>query len=85
MTAPNIIPGIINSALLALPSILALVREQHAAAHPDAPPLTDAEVFAGLTGAITDSGATDDAWERATPSTSPTPADGDPGGGDTGE
>lgn len=50
-----------------LPSILALVKEAHSTANPDAPPLTDAEVFAALQSAIESSVAKDEQWKAQHP------------------
>ena len=58
---------ILNTALGALPSILALIRDRHAAATPGAPPLTDADVIAGLHSAVTSVVEKGDAWKAAHP------------------
>lgn len=57
---------IVSVAIQELPSILALIRQRHADAHPDAT-LTDEQVLAGLASAIMSSLAKDDAWLAAHP------------------
>jgi hypothetical protein len=52
--------GIINTAISALPGIIGLVRQQHAATNPGAPPLTDEQVKAALRDAVAQSLAQDD-------------------------
>jgi hypothetical protein len=52
--------GIVNTAITALPAIIALVRQQHAAANPEDPPLTDEQVFAALNDAVAKTVAEDD-------------------------
>jgi hypothetical protein len=71
----SIIPGILNTVVGALPSILALVRENHASANPEAPPLTDADVFAALNEAVTKSIAVDEHWKAEHPVTPAEPND----------
>jgi hypothetical protein len=61
---PVNVTGVIIAALGSLPAILALIRETHATAHPDAPPLTDADVFAALAYAVASSVAIDENWKR---------------------
>lgn len=59
--------GLVNLITGALPSILALIRENRAAANPAAPPLTDAEVIAGLHAAVSSVVAKGDNWKAAHP------------------
>ncbi len=59
--------GILNSALNALPAILALIHAEHAKANPDAAPLTDAQVIAALHDAVASVVAKGDAWKLAHP------------------
>lgn len=47
----------------AMPAILALINARHKEANPDAPPLTDAQVFAALRDWATTTLAIDDAAE----------------------
>lgn len=63
----SLVPGILNTVVSALPSIVALVRENHAKVNPEAPPLTDADVFAALSEAVTNSVAVDEQWKAAHP------------------
>ncbi len=63
MAADTNAASIINTALGALPSILALVKASHATANPGAPPLTDEQVTAALRDAVTQSLAKDDEIE----------------------
>jgi len=63
MTVGSNTTSIVNTALAALPQILASLRSNHAEANPGAPPLTDAEVIAGLKSAVDTSLAKDDAIE----------------------
>jgi hypothetical protein len=65
------ITGVVNVALGALPSILALIRQKHAEEHPNAPPLTNADVFAALAYAVTSSVAKDESWKAAHPIAQP--------------
>ena len=74
--------GIINIAVGALPSILALIRGFHQTQNPTAPPLTDADVFAALAYAVTSTVAIDEAWKMqnfppVVPSASPPSTTGD--------
>ena len=55
--------SVLNTALAALPHVLEIIRAKHAEDNPGAPPLTDAEVIAGLHAAVTSSLAQDDAIE----------------------
>lgn len=59
MVDPNI-ASIVNTAIGALPGILAMIRSEHKANVPDAPELTDAQVFAALHDAVTQTVAKDD-------------------------
>jgi len=60
--SPVNVDGVISAALGALPAILALIRSRHFQENPDAPPLTDADVFAALAFAVASSVAVDDKW-----------------------
>ena len=60
--------SVLNTALGALPSILALVRSSHAHTHPGAAPLTDADVFAALEQAAAQVLAKGAAWKAVHPS-----------------
>lgn len=44
--------GIVTAAFAALPSIIGAIRAEHAAANPDAPPLTEAQALAALQAAV---------------------------------
>jgi hypothetical protein len=59
--------SVINTAIGALPGILALIRANHAAANPDAPALTDEQVTLALQEAVASSVAKDEAWQAAHP------------------
>ena len=59
--------GVINTAIQALPGILALIRANHAQQNPGEPPLTDADVLKALDDAVTQSVAKDEAWKAAHP------------------
>lgn len=61
------VTGLVNVATSLLPSILAMIRENHAQAHPGAPPLTDADVFAALAQAVESSVAKDETWKAQHP------------------
>lgn len=74
--------GILNVAIGALPSILALIKSSHAAQNPGAAPLTDADAFAALAFAVASSAAKDRAWLAAHPVEADRPA---PPASDTGE
>ena len=67
--------GIINIAVGALPSILALIRGFHQQQDPTAPPLTDAAVFAALAYAVASSVAVDEAWKLAHSAPAGSPGD----------
>lgn len=69
---PTDLTGILNTAIGALPSIVALIRGNHATAHPEAPPLTDADVFAALEHAVAATVAKGDVWKTAHPPTNDT-------------
>lgn len=60
---------IINTAIVNLPGIIAVIRGDHAARNPDAPLLTDEEVKAALLSAVGASLAKDEAWLAAHPNT----------------
>lgn len=51
--------NIITTAIGALPGIIGLIKGQHAAANPDAPPMTDDQAKAALAAAIAESLAKD--------------------------
>jgi len=59
--------AIFNTAIGALPSILALIRERHAAANPGAPALTNEEAIAGLHSAVASVVGKGDAWKATHP------------------
>jgi len=59
--------ALINTAITNLPGIIALIRGDHAARHPDAPLLTDEQVQAALLSAVGSSLAKDDDWLRLHP------------------
>lgn len=73
--------GIINTAIGALPGILALIRTEHTTANPGVPPPTDAEVIAALQSAIASSIAKDEAWKAAHPASQTDTGSDIPGGG----
>jgi hypothetical protein len=54
--------SIINTAIGALPSIIALIRGNHTSQNPGVPPPTDEEIIAGLQRAVESSIAKDDLW-----------------------
>lgn len=54
--------ALVNVGVAILPEVLALFRSRHAAADPNAPTPTDAEVLAGLKAAVEQSIATDNDW-----------------------
>lgn len=59
--------NIINTAIGALPSIIALIHANHVVANPGEPPPTDADVIAALQSAVASSIAKDEAWKAAHP------------------
>lgn len=59
--------SVINTAIVNLPGIIALIKGNHASANPGAPPLTDEQVKAGLLQAIGSSLAKDELWLTAHP------------------
>jgi uncharacterized protein (DUF362 family) len=67
--------SIFNTAIGALPGILALIRANHTSQNPDAPALTDDQVLEALAQAVASSIAKDEAWLAANP---PRPTDGGP-------
>jgi hypothetical protein len=48
-----------------IPDIVTLVKAKHAAQHPDAPPLTSADIIAGFDQAFSDSIAKDEMLRKA--------------------
>jgi hypothetical protein len=54
--------SVVNTAIGALPGIIGLIRADHAARNPGAPPLTDEQVMAGLQSAVASSVAKDEQW-----------------------
>ena len=74
--------GIINTALGLLPSVLNLIKANHAAANPGEPPLTDEQVKAALRDAVAQSLAKDDEIEadikRRRDAENPPPPGGEP-------
>jgi hypothetical protein len=68
MNGGNTAVSIVTTAIGALPSILAIIRASHANANPQAPPLTDADVFAALQQAVEHVIAKGEAWKAAHPS-----------------
>lgn len=61
--------GVINTAINALPGILALIRANHAQQNPNDPPLTDADVLKALDDAVSKTIAIDEAWKTSHPVT----------------
>lgn len=59
--------ALINTGISVLPSILAFLKVSHAAANPTAPPLTDAQALAALSGAIAASLNIDQNWLASHP------------------
>ena len=64
---PIDVTSILNTAIVNLPGIIALIKGDHAAKNPGAPPLTDEQVKAGLLQAIGSSLAKDEEWLRLHP------------------
>ena len=59
--------ALVNTVATVLPGIFALIRANHAAAHPGAPEPTSAEVIAAFETAVAESLARGDAWLAAHP------------------
>ena len=68
------VAGLVNVATSLLPSIMALIRDAHGNANPDAPPLTDADVFAALQAAVESSVVKDETWKQQHPPANDTSA-----------
>jgi hypothetical protein len=60
-------PGLLNLIIGQIPGIIAMVKANHAATDPTAPPPTDADVLAALQQAVASSIAKDDLWLQAHP------------------
>jgi hypothetical protein len=73
--------SVINTAIGALPSIIALIKSAHQQAAPDAPALTDDQVIAALHSAVVQTLAVDDADEAAIRAEKPDVGGDVPGGG----
>jgi hypothetical protein len=61
-------PGLLNLLIGQLPVVIGMIKGLHAAADPNAPPPTDAEVLAALQQAVASSIAKDDQWLSEHPS-----------------
>lgn len=61
------VTGIFNTAMTVLPGIIAMIRENHRQANPDAPALTDQEVLEAFQQAVASSLAKGEAWLAAHP------------------
>lgn len=59
--------AILQAALASLPAVLALLRDNHAATNPGAPPPTDEELIAGLHEAVGSLVGKWEAWKAAHP------------------
>ncbi len=64
---PFDVTSVINTAIVNLPGIIALIKGEHAAKNPNAPLLTDEQVKAGLLSAVGSSLAKDEQWLAAHP------------------
>jgi len=53
---------LINIAIAQLPAIFAFIRDAHREAHPNDPPVTDADVILALNQAVESSVRKDDLW-----------------------
>lgn len=74
--------SIVNTAIGALPGIIGLIRADHAAKNPGAPPLTDEQVLEGLSSAVASSVAKDEQWlAQHPPKDAPSVGPDVPGGG----
>jgi hypothetical protein len=60
-------PGLLNLIIGQIPGIIAMIKTNHAASDPNAPPVTDADVLAALQQAVASSIARDDQWLQAHP------------------
>ena len=59
--------SIINTAIGALPSILALFKQQHAEKNPSGPPPSNEDILTALTAAMSFTVAIDENWKRLHP------------------
>lgn len=59
--------SIINTAIGALPGIIAMIRANHESQNPGAPALTDDDVAKALASAVASSIAKDEQWKAAHP------------------
>lgn len=65
---PIDVTSVVNTAIVNLPGIIALIKGAHAAKNPGAPPLTDEQVKAALSQAVVSSLTKDEQWLAAHPS-----------------
>jgi hypothetical protein len=72
VVGPDRTTAIITAVSLVLPSVIGLVRDLFAQAHPDDPAPTDAEVLAAFASTCAKSLAVDEAWLAAHPPAPPT-------------
>jgi hypothetical protein len=82
MPDPNT-ASIVNTAIGALPGIIALIKSAHSTNNPDAPVLTDEQVLDALNQAVASSVAKDEQWLAQHPPAEKSPDIGGdvPGGG----